>query len=220
MKRGQMAGIIVIFILVAAIVALLLLSKKEEQSGKAIQLPETVVATPEPQEVVSKVLYSEPIQSAPPVPADYCKGSGTARTCSQATTIARQQCPAGYDCKSVTPGWSAEGCSVELHCSAPKSATGIKPATGGTVTAPEDVCITSHSATTCHAARALAQKGCPRGYTCQQTQLGLAPEGCFVELRCVKGTSGIKPQEPYPLDTQPQPYAEGYYRPPPSPSYS
>jgi type IV secretory pathway VirB10-like protein len=154
MKRGQMAGIIVIFILVAAIVALLFLTKKEEQSGKAIQMPETIVATPEPQEVVSKVIYTEPEPTqAPPAPT---------------------QAPA------------------------------------------QDVCITSHSATTCHAARALAQKKCPRSYQCEQTKLGLAPEGCYVELRCQRGTSGVKPREDYPRETQPMPYEAGYYKYPPS----
>lgn len=151
-----MAGVIVIFLVVAAIFALLFLTKKEEQSGKAIQMPETIVSTPEPQEVVSKVIYTEPEQ-APVQP-----------------TPARTQAP---------------------H--------------------ENEVCVTSYSATTCHAARALAQKGCPRGYQCTQTALGLAPEGCYVELKCQKGTTGIKPKE-YQRDTQPMPYEAGYYKYPPS----
>jgi hypothetical protein len=222
MKRGQMAGVIVIFLVVAAIVALLFLSKKEGQEGKAIQMPETIVATPEPVEVVSKIIYQEhepaQIRSEEPGPGDYCVGSQSARTCAAATSLARKQCPTGYECKTVSAGWSAEGCYVELHCSHAKPRSGIKTEmTGEFATMVGETCIASHSATTCHAARALAQKECPRGYHCKQTQLGLAPEGCFVELTCEKSLSGIKPREEYPLDTQPLPYAEGYYRPPPTP---
>lgn len=130
-KRGQLKAVVVILILVAAVLGLLFFTRKE---GQAIQqpMPETVVATPEPQEVVSKVLYEEApapvptqIRSEPPAVSDYCTASHSSRTCHAATALARSQCPRGYTCKTVSMGWSAEGCYVEVHCNAPGT-SGIK----------------------------------------------------------------------------------------------
>ncbi len=130
MKRGQLKAVIIILILVAAVIGLLFFTRKE---GKAIEqpMPVTVVATPEPQEVVSKVLYEEAptpvpqIRSEPLAVPDYCTASHSSRTCHAATALARSKCPRGYTCKTVSMGWSAEGCYVEVHCNAPGT-SGIK----------------------------------------------------------------------------------------------
>lgn len=129
MKRGQLKAVIIILILVAAVIGLLFFTRKE---GKAIEqpMPVTVVATPEPQEVVSKVLYEAPapvpqIRSEPLAAPDYCTASHSSRTCHAATALARSKCPRGYTCKTVSMGWSAEGCYVEVHCNAPGT-SGIK----------------------------------------------------------------------------------------------
>lgn len=114
-----------------------------------------------------------------------------------------------------------------LYTSPPVAMTIIPPATPApqvqkpiAVEASEPKpCIAQKSESTCYAARSLAQKDCPSDYICKPTSMGPSTEGCFMELTCFPPTGrGIKGQEQhtYQLPAQPQPYAAGYYRQPPT----
>lgn len=135
-----MVAVAVVLLIIAVVLGVLLFSRKEAEVGKAVQQPIFEV----PQEIVTKAYLpietvETPAPAAPtplptaaqvqsPVPGEreYCKGSYSANTCYTANTYARKQCPRGYACKTVSTGWSAEGCYVELHCVPQKPVSGIK----------------------------------------------------------------------------------------------
>jgi len=133
MKRGQLGVILVIILLIAVVAGVLIYVQKQgARPGKAIE-PPIVYSQPEEQPV-EKIIYTAPEPTPPPVEkpvqvppkpeSQSCIARYSAYSCDAAKKLALKQCPRDYKCSTISIGWSAQGCALELEC---------KPAASGIV---------------------------------------------------------------------------------------